>query len=105
VASILESLPPGTPARVFAEVDSEDERQALPSSPWFEVTWLYRRGEPAGASPRLVDAVRRWPWPHGGNPYAWGGAESRVVTAIRQYLRQEVGLRREAVSMTGYWRA
>lgn len=102
-ANILESLPPGTAARVFAEVASEGERQELPSSPSFEVTWLHRDGAPAGTTTLLADAVRSLPWP-GGTPYVWGGGESRAMTAVRKYVRGEVGLPREAVSLVAYWR-
>jgi NADPH-dependent ferric siderophore reductase len=104
VASIMETLPAGTVARVFAEVEGEHEHQELPSSPSFEVTWLHRDGAAPGTTSLLADAVRALPWP-AGTPYAWGGGESRAVTAVRRYLRDEVGLRREAVSMTGYWRS
>ena len=103
VASILESLPEGTVARVFAEVDNADERQELPDAPSFEVTWLYRDGAQAGTTTLLADAVRALPWP-GGTPYVWGGGESRTMTAVRKYVRQEVGLAREQVSLVAYWR-
>ena len=58
----------------------------------------------ASTTSLLADAVRALPGP-GARRYAWGGGESRAVTAVRRYLRDEVGLRREAVSMTGYWRS
>jgi NADPH-dependent ferric siderophore reductase len=103
VAAILESLPEGTTARVFAEVAGEAERQALPASPPVEVTWLHRDGAPAGTATVLLDAVKAMPWP-GGSAYAWGGGESRVMTALRRHLRDQVGLERESVSMTAYWR-
>jgi NADPH-dependent ferric siderophore reductase len=103
VAAILESLPDGTMARVFAEVASGGERQELPESPSFEVTWLHRGGAPAGTTTLLADAVRALPWP-GGTPYVWGGGESGAMTAVRTYVRHEVGLDRSAVSLVAYWR-
>lgn len=103
VAAILESLPEGTVARVFAEVGSESERQELPVAPSVHVTWLHRDGALAGTTSLLEDAVRAMPWT-GGTPYAWGGAESRAMTAIRQHLREEVGLDSRAISLTTYWR-
>jgi NADPH-dependent ferric siderophore reductase len=103
VAAILESLPDGTTARVFAEVASEDERQQLPESPSFEVTWLHRDGAPPGTTTLLADAVRAMPWP-GGTPYVWGGGESRTMTQVRRYVRRDVGLDRAAVSLVAYWR-
>src|SRR5918997_1977100 len=103
VAGILESLPPGTVARVVAEVDNPDERQELPTAPSFDVTWLSRDGAEAGTTTLLADAVRAMPWP-GGAAYAWGGGESRTMTAVRRYVRQEIGLSREQVSLVAYWR-
>ena len=103
VAVILESLPAGAVAKVFAEVADVAEHQLLPSSPSFEVTWLHRGDAPAGTTTLLADAVRSMPWP-GGTPYVWGGGESRAMTAVRKYVRGEIGLPREAVSLVAYWR-
>jgi NADPH-dependent ferric siderophore reductase len=103
VAAILESLPEGTTARVFAEVEDESEHHDLPTSPTFEVVWLHRDGSPVGTTTLLADAVRALPWP-GGTPYVWGGGESRTMTAVRRYVRHEVGLAREQVSLVAYWR-
>jgi NADPH-dependent ferric siderophore reductase len=103
VAAILDSLPAGTPVRVVAEVDDEEDRQPLPAGDGIEVDWCYRRGAPAWTSTLLVDAIRatQW-WP--GQAYAWGGAGSHCITAIRRHIRDERGLPPTAVSITGYWR-
>jgi NADPH-dependent ferric siderophore reductase len=103
VAAILETLPAGAVARIFAEVADDAERQDLPGAPGFDVTWLYRNGAPAGTTRLLADAVRAMPWP-AGTPYVWGGGESRAMTAVRRYVRGERGLAREAVSLVAYWR-
>jgi NADPH-dependent ferric siderophore reductase len=97
-AAILDWLPAGATVRAFVEVPDASEEQDLPG-----VTWLHRGDRPAGTTTQLVDAVRSLDRP-GGRPYAWGGGESRAVTAVRRYLRDEVGLARAQVSMTGYWR-
>ena len=47
-----------------------------------------------------VESLAAW---EEGTPYAWGGAESRAMTATRRFLRQERGLAREQVSMVAYW--
>ena len=66
VAAIIESLPAGTPIRVVAEVDSEQDRQPLILADGVDVHWCYRRGRPAGQdqpaprrSPRDAVALRR----------------------------------------------
>ncbi|UDY35248.1 siderophore-interacting protein [Dermatobacter hominis] len=102
-AAIIESLPLGTPVRVFAEVASMDQRQALPERDGVEVTWLDRAGAEPGTTSLLDDAVRAAA-PPAPTAYVWGGAESRCITAVRRYVRREVGLPREQVSLTGYWR-
>ena len=103
VAVILESLPADAVAKVVAEVGDAAEHQDLPLSPNFDVTWLHRDGAHAGTTTLLVDAVRAMPWP-GGTPYVWGGGESRAMTSVRRYVRGEIGLPREAVSLVAYWR-
>jgi NADPH-dependent ferric siderophore reductase len=103
VAAIIESVPATTPIVVVAEVDSEADRQPVPPGDNVTVQWRFRRGVPAGRTTHLVDAVRELDWPSGPG-YAWGGAESRCITAVRQHVRGERGMPREAVSMTGYWR-
>ncbi|MET0580306.1 MAG: siderophore-interacting protein, partial [Ilumatobacteraceae bacterium] len=102
-AAIIESLPWGTPVELVSEVDAEDDRQPLPDNGGLRVHWRYRRGAAAGTTTALADTVRDLSFP-AGTPYAWGGAESRVVTAVRRHLRDERGLPQSAVSMTGYWR-
>jgi NADPH-dependent ferric siderophore reductase len=103
VASILEHLPDGTRARVFVEVDGPAEHLGLPVSPTIDVTWLHRDGAAPGTTTGLPDAVRALTWP-GGTPYVWGGGESRTMTQVRRYVRHEIGLPRDAVTLQAYWR-
>lgn len=103
ICVILEHLPEGTPAHVFVELGDDADRLALPERPDIHVTWLIRGDAPAGTTTLLADAVRALELPDG-NVYAWGGAESRVVTTIRKYLRRERGIEQERVCMVGYWR-
>jgi NADPH-dependent ferric siderophore reductase len=103
VAAILEQLPPGMAARVFAEVSNRDEHQPLPERPDIVVTWLHRDGRPAGATTLLADAVAASTWPTG-IPYVWGGGESHAMTAVRHHVRDVRGLDRAHVSLVAYWR-
>jgi NADPH-dependent ferric siderophore reductase len=103
VAAILEQRPSDVRATVVVELGDAADHVALPADGAVDVTWLYRGDEAAGTTSLLTDAVRALPWPDG-TVYAWGGAESRSVTAVRTFVRGERGLGRDAVSMTGYWR-
>jgi NADPH-dependent ferric siderophore reductase len=117
-AGILETLPSDAVVRVFAEAADERDVKELPAGPNAEVTWVAKDGHAPGpggpggpghpgddvARQRLASAVRAAALP-AGQAYAWGGGESRSMTALRKYLRREVGLAREQVSLVGYWRA
>ena len=103
VAAILEQRPPELPAQVYVETTAGVTLPPLPAGEHVTVHRLDRGADPPGTSPVLVEAVRAAGRP-AATTYAWGGAESRSMTAIRRYLRHDVGLARTQVSMTPYWR-
>lgn len=103
VASILRSLPEGSRARAFIEVANESEEQRLKSAAEVEITWLHRGGTPSGESSLLAEAVRKAEVP-GGEVYAWGGAESRKISAIRKHLRAEHGIGKSRLGLIAYWK-
>jgi NADPH-dependent ferric siderophore reductase len=104
VARILETLPDGPPVHVVAEVADAAEHQDLPDRPNTEVHWIHRDGRaPGTVAERTEAAVRALDLPPG-DGYVWGGGESRSLTAVRRYVRREVGLPRERVSLVAYWR-
>lgn len=98
IAGILESLPPGMPARVWIEIHDPADRQDLPTKADAEITWLV-----ANTSPATTDAVRSATLPEG-TPYAWVAGESATVKAVRRHLVRERGFDRKAVKFSGYWR-
>jgi len=104
VAGIIESLPSGTPIRVVAEIADAASGQELPTRAGVEVTWLERGGAEAGTTTLLVDAVRALGPLDPATTYAYGGGESRAMTAVRRHLRDERGFALPHVSMVGYWR-
>ncbi|MDP2290594.1 MAG: siderophore-interacting protein [Actinomycetota bacterium] len=102
LAAILEHRPAHLQAVAVIEIDDESHAIPLAVSPADRVVWL-RRGDVApGTTSLLLDAVRSVEVP--ADVYAWGGAETKAMTAIRRYLRDDVGLPQERVAMTGYWR-
>jgi NADPH-dependent ferric siderophore reductase len=108
-AAILENLAAtgfGGPVHALVEVADHREEQPLPALealPTAWLTWLHRGRRAAGTTTQLANAVRALELPAGA-PYVWGGGESRAMTGVRRYLRHEVGLPRERVSLTPYWR-
>ena len=69
------------------------------------VRWLYRDGVAPGESTLLVDAVAALDPPAGTDDvFAWVGAESAAVRAVRADLRGRWGLGRAQHHAIGYWR-
>ncbi|MCB5909921.1 siderophore-interacting protein [Streptomyces pinistramenti] len=103
VAGILAWLTPGTRAKVFLEIDHEDDRQHLPGFADADLTWIVRdaAGTPGGEP--VLDALRAAELPEG-TPYAWIAGEAGSVKAQRRHLVQERGFDRRTVKFTGYWR-
>lgn len=105
VAAILEQLDPAIRAFVVAEVDGADAQPPLPERDGVHVSWVYRRGQPAGTAPELLlDAVRALTLPPGSG-YVWGGAEHAAIAAIRRHVGRELGLPRARRSLAAYWHA
>lgn len=99
LARMVEELPVDSCVHAFVEVPDPSDKRDLP----FAVTWLPRDGRPAGRTTQLLDAVQALRFP-AGQPYVWGGGESRVMTSLRKHVRTDRGIPRERVSLTGYWR-
>jgi NADPH-dependent ferric siderophore reductase len=97
--AVLEALPGDAEVTVLVEVSDADALGPLASA----VRLLPRGTAPAGTTDLLVDAVRSLDL-DAANLYAWGGAESRSRRDVRRHLRDQVGLGRDQVSMTPYWR-
>jgi len=103
IARWLEEMPAGTVAHVYIEVASADHAQELRTSADATITWLDRRGAPAGTTTLLEDALRAAPWPSD-DVYAWVAGEALTLAPIRRWLRNEKGLPKDRVEVTGYWR-
>jgi NADPH-dependent ferric siderophore reductase len=103
VARILAEVPPGTGGIALLEVADAAEEQDLGAPAGVELRWLHRGGTPPGESSLLVDAVAALDRP-GGEVFAWVGAESATVRAVRADLRGRWGLGRAEHHAIGYWR-
>ncbi|WP_329215746.1 siderophore-interacting protein [Streptomyces sp. NBC_01485] len=99
IATALESLPAGALAHAFIEVTGPEEEQKIDSD--VEVVWLHRGDRPIGE--RLVEAVRALKFPEG-RPHAFVHGEAACVKELRKLLRVELGIPREDLSISGYWR-
>src|SRR5690606_36395684 len=104
IGTILEHLPRGTAASVFAEVAGADDELDLPRPEGAEVHWVHRgpRARP-GSGTALLDAVRAADL--GGGPlFAWLAGEAGTVRALRRHLVGDRGVDKRSIDFTGYWR-
>jgi NADPH-dependent ferric siderophore reductase len=103
VAALLDDLPPGAVGHAILETVDASHVVDIPDRSGVEVTWVFRSGEAPGVTNHLLEAVVDLDFDTSGL-VAFGAAESRHVSAIRRYLRQELGMSAQCVYMTGYWR-
>ena len=99
----LENWPAGERGQVFVEIADDSHRQDLPVPAGVELTWLSRDGAEPGTTTLLFDAIRAADW-WDGKVFAWVAGETLTLTPIRRWLRNEKGLPKEQVEVTGYWR-
>lgn len=103
VGAVIDALDAATPVTVIAETIDAEHEIAISERPEVDVQWLHRGDTAPGQSAGFIDQVKAL----GIDPaaaIAFGAAESRQVTAVRLYLRQELGMPASRVFMTGYWR-
>ena len=103
VSRILAEADPATRGTVLVEVAGSAEEQDLAAPPGVTVRWLHRGPTPPGESTLLAEAVADLSRPPG-DVFAWVGAESAAVRAIRSDLRSRWGLSRAQHHAIGYWR-
>ena len=86
------------------EVAGPEEEQPLHAPDGVAVRWLHRDGVVPGESTLLADAVAALDPPDAADVFAWVGAESAAVRAVRADLRGRWGLGRAQHHAIGYWR-
>jgi NADPH-dependent ferric siderophore reductase len=104
ITRILGAADAATEGLALVEVADTAEEQPLPAPDRVAVRWLHRDGTPPGESTLLVDAVAGLDPFAGTDVFAWVGAESAAVRAIRADLRGRWGLGRAQHHAIGYWR-
>ncbi len=100
IAASLERVPAGAPAVAVLHVRDAAEHQALPCPGELRVHWLHRaQPDPEG----LLELLRSLELPAGA-PHAFVHGEADCVRAVRRWVRNELGVPRELLSASGYWR-
>ncbi|MFI6390675.1 siderophore-interacting protein [Nonomuraea sp. NPDC050540] len=95
IGRIVEELPAGTSATVYAQVAGPAERQEFDTRGQVDITWLY----PGDIG--LPEVVRRHDVR---DAYVWAAGEAAAMRAIRKYLRHDLRLPADRFATLGYWR-
>lgn len=105
IGRILEGLPAQAKGTVCIEVDSRIDEQHFDYACDVDVQWLHRKGQPAGTTSLLQQAVEAIEFPKDGSRvFAWAGCEFSAFKAIRTHLRKDRKLKREEHLVVSYWR-
>lgn len=102
IAAALEQLSADDEARVVVVVDGPDCELPLESSARLDVRWVHRTYED-GDVDRVVAALGTDSVPDG-RPDVFVHGEAGEVRAVRKALIAELGIDREASSISPYWR-
>jgi NADPH-dependent ferric siderophore reductase len=103
LATILERLPAGARADVFAEVADASAEVSVGWRADVNLTWLHRNGPGTPAGSLLVQAARAFDWSRA-QVQVWAAGEALAMRAMRRLVRDEVGLPRHRYQVVGYWR-
>ena len=96
--AMLRALPPAVSVYGIIEADEPEDRLPLDR----ELTWQYRKGRPAAASPTLLEAFAQLKLPEEpGTAYLAG--EARTIQMLRRHLVAERGWPRQAIRTKPFW--
>jgi NADPH-dependent ferric siderophore reductase len=103
IAVNLEQLPANAIGYCIIEVQCDEDRQdiALPSG--FDLDFVINPVPGTGAAAMLAHI--RAAAPRLGEMYAWVASEFETMRALRDFLRGELGLGREQLYISSYWKA
>ena len=85
-------------------VCDEAERQDLPQYENVRIHWLERNGFPAASSTLLEDMLTDFEAPDG-DAFYWIATESRRARMMRKFIEGHLGVPRDWIRSTGYWKA
>ena len=97
---LLEELPGETRVHMFVLAEDESARQNLENRPETVAQWMYRSEESQGSLERSVRAASL---PEGEDWFVFAAGEVGELKPVRDYFRQDLGLPKERVMVSGYW--
>jgi NADPH-dependent ferric siderophore reductase len=103
IAAALECIPSGVPARAFIELENSSDERVLTSPGDLEVVWLIHSLSDQEPDRTVLDAIARAELPTG-RVQGFVHGEAGMVKGLRRYLRFEMQIPSDALSISGYWR-
>ncbi len=103
IATILESLPAGRRADVYAEVQADADDLSFASAGELRVTWLHREAHGESSGELLASALRDV-GRLDGRTRVWLACEASVMRRLRTQLLGMPGLDADALVTRGYWK-
>lgn len=99
IGRMFEELPSEARICAVVVVENETEQHKYLQREGASITWLHRS---AGVS--LEQAVRQLTLPTDDDWYVFAAGEVNELVPVRDYLRRELELPRERVTISGYWK-
>ena len=99
----LAQLPADAVGYGVIEVQSEEDRQDLTVPPGFDLDFVVNPVPGTGAK-AMLESVRAAA-PREGELYAWVACEFDTMRNLREFLRGELGLGREQLYISSYWKS
>ncbi|GAA4425843.1 siderophore-interacting protein [Georgenia halophila] len=101
IAAAIEAMPGDAVVRAFVEIATEADRQEIAGPADTAITWLVRGN--GTLEDAVIAAYARGDLPDG-VPQAFLHGEAGCVRVLRRWARAELGVTREELSASGYWR-
>lgn len=102
IGSIVETLPRGVRALVYAEVPHPGDALAFTTSAEVGARWFAHHGRVRARRHRLLEAIRSVPLDD--HCYVWVAGESGMVRAVRRMLVRRRAFPVERITFMGYWK-
>lgn len=97
----LEELRAGVPVTTVVVLDGPEDKQAIETATAWTPLWVFRDGR--GDDAALVRAaLADWRAP-AGDGFVFIGAEARVARQLRDFVTNDLGMRKEWIRAAGYW--
>ena len=107
ISAMLEDLSAETTGVAYLEVETEADIVDINNKSAIDIHWLIRNGVQPENSDLILNSVKDLVVPEASSKsrYAWIAGEENMVRVMRKYAAEHLGLYREELHATVYWKA